>query len=190
MDKKQKEGTRAISHYFKFINPEMIVDFLDIQEGMKVADFGCGTGYFTFAFAQKVGSAGIVYSIDVRKEKLEVIESSFRALGIKNIVVKRANLESKKGTGLRSASLDWVILANILFQNKKKSEILEEAKRVLKKNGKILLIEWRPEETGIGPERKIRVSKEMAISLTEKSGLKIAREIPVSQFHYGLILSQ
>jgi ubiquinone/menaquinone biosynthesis C-methylase UbiE len=190
MEKKQKGRVKEMSHYFQFINPEMIASSLDIREGMKVADFGCGTGYFTFAFARKVGNSGIVYSIDVRKEKLEVIESGFRMLGINNVIVKRANLELKKDTGLRSSSLDWVILVNILFQNKKKKEILGEAKRVLKKSGKILLVEWRPEQMSIGPEKSERISKKTVANLINKSGLKIVREIPISQFHYGLILSQ
>jgi translation initiation factor IF-2 len=51
---------------------------------------------------------------------------------------------------LQKESIDWVILVNMLFQNnnESKKKIMQEAKRVLKKGGNILVIDYIA--TGVG----------------------------------------
>lgn len=172
----------------KFIDPDKIISQLDFQSGMKIADFGSGTGYFTFPLAKKVGEQGVVYALDILKEKLETVESEAKLLGLTNINIKRVNLEKKGGSGLPDDSSDWVILVNMLFQNKDKGLIIEEAKRVLKNQGKILVIEWNGYATSIGPDKSLRISQEEIEELANKSGLGVLKKIEVSDFHYGIVL--
>lgn len=174
----------------KFINPDDVIGKLEFRDGMKVANFGCGTGYFTIPVAKKVGSDGNVFAIDVRAEKLEVVESQAKLFGITNITSRRANLEKEKGSGLPDASMDWIIIANMLFQNNDKDLVLAEAKRALKESGKILIIEWNEKDFPIGPNKKIKISKEEMIKIAEKNNLKVTKEVEVSNFHYGLILEK
>lgn len=172
----------------KFINPEYIIEKLELGNGAKVAVFGCGTGYFAIPVAKIVAPDGIVFALDVRKEKLEVIESQAKLLGITNMVAQRANLESEKGSGLPDASADWVIMATMLFQNRDKNAIFSEAKRVLKKTGKILVVEWNEKDLPIGPEQKIKISKKEMLEIARKNGFNATHEMEASNFHYGLIL--
>lgn len=172
----------------KFIDPEKITSDLNIEAGMKIADFGCGTGYFTFPMAKKVGSDGVVYALDILKEKIENISSQAKLLGLNNIVTKRVNLEREKGSGLASSSLDWVLLVNVLFQNKNKDAIIQEAKRVLKNQGKILVIEWQPLDSSIGPDKKLRISQEELVTILDRNNLGIISEPTIGHFHYGLVL--
>lgn len=174
----------------KFINPQAIIDQLEIAEGAVVADFGCGTGYFVFPLAKKVGETGIVYALDVLAPKLEAIESQAKLSGLTNIVAKRVNLEKDGGSKLENDSLDWVILSNMLFQNQHKDVIIKEAARVLKPGGKILIVEWKKEDSTIGPQNNLKITKEEATKLSEESGLKLEKEIAVSDFHYGLVLAK
>jgi ubiquinone/menaquinone biosynthesis C-methylase UbiE len=184
---KVKSRSSAIS-YGAFINPEKIISLLDFNSGMKVADCGSGTGYFTFPIAKKIGNGGIMYALDIVKEKLESVESQAKLLGISNIFVKRASLEEKDGSGLEKESVDWVVLVNMLYENKNKKAILEEAKRVLKKEGRVLAIEWNEKNFAIGPDKKIRLTKDNLEEIAKKNGLGIEKELEISAFHYGLIL--
>lgn len=174
----------------KFINPHAIIDSLKITVGMSIGDFGCGTGYFAFPLAEKVGQAGRVYALDILKDKLEAIESEAKALSLNNIIVKRANLELAGGSGLDENSLDWVFLVNMLFQNKNKKIVIEEAKRVLRTGGKILIIEWGAKNSAFGPVSDLRVSKNEISDLAITCGLSVIKETMVSDFHFGLVLEK
>lgn len=173
----------------RFLDPQKIIDGLEIKPGMTVADFGCGTGYFSFPLAKKIDNGGTVYAIDILKEKLEAVESQAKVLGLSNLVVRRANLEKNGGSKLENGSLDWVFLVNMLFQNSKKELVLEEAVRVLKKGGKVLVIEWSGNKD-FAPESGLLVSKDDVLRLAQGAGLEFLEEIPVSNFHYGIILQK
>ncbi|PJA87602.1 MAG: class I SAM-dependent methyltransferase, partial [Candidatus Moranbacteria bacterium CG_4_9_14_3_um_filter_40_7] len=79
---------------------------------------------------------------------------------------------------------------DILFQNKGKDKILEEAKRILKKGGRVLIIEWNKEDASIGPEKELRIFKETLVNLARKNSWTMDNEIEVGNFHYGLILKK
>lgn len=172
-----------------FLNPQKIINKLSIRKGMRVAHFGCGTGFFTFPIAEKVGENGIVYALDVLGSKIDLINSQARSANFSNITAKKVNLEEKEGSKLESDSVDWVILVNILFQNINKSKIIREAKRILKQGGRVLLIEWKS-AMPIGPEKRAVILKEDLTKVIRKHGLGIAEEIEVGDFHFGLILSK
>jgi len=172
----------------KFINPEAIVDSLDFEAGSVVADFGCGSGYFSLPVAKKIGEQGIVHALDILPSSLESVDSQAKILGLTNIHAVRANLEKEGGSKLADNSCDWVIMKCILFRNKNKIAILSEAQRVLKSQGKVLLIEWNMNDSSIGPAKSLRISKEALTDIIQKSELGILNEIAVSNFHYGLIL--
>jgi len=174
----------------KFIDPSAVIAQMDLKQGETIADFGCGTGYFSIPLAQKIGEEGKVYSLDVVPEKLEAVESQAKTLGLTNLIVQRVNLENKEGSKLKAESIDWVIMKDVLFQNNEKNNMLEEAKRVLKPGGKVLLVEWKTEDTAIGPDQEIRISKEKALELINKCELGIEKEIAAGDFHYGYILTK
>jgi len=168
-----------------FLEPEKVLKQVNIQKTMKVADFGCGHGYFSIPLAKLVGQ-GQVYALDVLKEALESIRSKAELEKITNIQTLRGNLEIANGSKLEDNSIDLVLLANILFQSQKKPEIIQEAKRVLKKEGQIVLIEWIA-NTALAPKEGWLISKEEAQKLVEAEGLKFEREFEVDGQHYGLI---
>jgi len=171
-----------------FLNPQKIISQLKILPGMKIAHFGCGTGFFTFPIAEKIGKNGTIYALDILEQKLEIIKSQAKLTGFHNIIAKRVNLEKKEGSKIEKESIDWVIIVNMLYQNNDKSHIIREAKRILKKNGHILLIDWNSLDNNIGPEKRSRVSKKELIKITRKHFLGIQKEIAVGDFHFGLIL--
>ncbi len=171
-----------------FVDPVTIVRKLDLAPGLVVADFGCGAGYFTFEIAKVVGAEGKVYALDILPSALEAVASRTKTLGLSNIEIKRVNFEKLGGSTLPSGSVDWVILKDILFQNKDKEVILHEIFRVLKSEGKMFLMEWVPEDVPMGPEANMRISEEDARALVEKAGLHPENNIPAGDFHYALIV--
>ena len=189
--KQEKENPKAKPLFsFQFLDPRKIIGELEIKPGMFAAHFGCGVGYFTFPIAEKVGENGTVYALDILEHKIDYMRSQAKFLGFSNITAKRADLEKREGSGIEKEKADWVIIINMLFQNINKSKIIGEAKRILKQNGRILLVEWNSADGIVGPEKSSRVSKEDLIRIIRKHGLGIAKEIEIGNFHFGLILTK
>lgn len=172
-----------------FLNPNKIIEEINlIKEGMKIADFGCGHGYFAIPLAKKIGDTGKIYAFDILPEALEGIHSRMKLEGIENIETKRVNLEKEEATGLIDNFCDIVFIANLLFQTEKDELIIKEAKRILKKNGYLVFIDWKP-EVSLGPKGK-RVSQKEIKSLIEKLDLKFEKEFFTDNYHFGLIFKK
>jgi len=169
-----------------FLILKKIIEELDIKEGMEIADFGCGAGYFTISMAKAVGQRGKVYSLDVLKTALESVHSKAKVEGLLNIESIWSNLEVANGSKLENESMDLVLSANILFQSTQKAGIIKEAKRVLKSKGKMVIIEWRENQL-MGPSENLIISKNLAQDLVEKEGLKLEKEFPAGDNHWGII---
>lgn len=169
-----------------FMKPSEVLDKTDIEKGMKIADFGCGAGYFSIPIAQRVGKNAVVYAIDVKESALDSVRGRAKIYSVFNIETIRGNLEKEGGSKLEGGSLDMVLLANTLFQSKMKDSILNEAKRVLKKTGKIVVIEWNDSQS-LGPQSDYRISKEDLKKLAKKMSLVLEKEFSAGSSHYGLI---
>lgn len=173
-----------------FADPASIVKQLHVEEGSSVADFGCGSGFFSFEFAKRVGSEGKVYALDVLPSALEAVTSSAKSLGLTNVFPKRVNLEKINGSGLPPGSVDWIVIKDILFQNKDKNVILGEVARVLKPGGHALIMEWDPKESLVGPEKSLRISPEQLKALVEGVHLTVEKELSVGGFHYAFLIKK
>ncbi|EKD46821.1 MAG: methyltransferase type 11 [uncultured bacterium] len=171
----------------KFLDPSSILETLNMEKGSVVADFGCGPGYFSIPIAKVVGEQGRVYSLDILPQALETVASKAKNLGILNITTKRVNLEKENGTKLEDGSADWVILKDILFQNQDKNTIIREAHRVLKNEGRALVVEWNQKDSTVGPAREIRVPQVTLEKMFSEHGFIIEKNIDAEDFHYAFV---
>lgn len=174
----------------QFLDPEKILTQLNLHEEMIIADFGCGTGYFVFPAARMVGEGGLVYAVDIQKPMLSAIESKMALLGIRNVKPVWANLEVLGATKIERESVDVVLMIKILFQSKKHKEIFEEAKRVLKPSGSLLVLDWKKTSSPMGPGISLRVDKDQARAEAEEIGFKFVKEIETDPYHYGLVFTK
>jgi len=172
-----------------FLNPQKIVNEIGIiDDGMKIADFGSGNGYFSLPLAKKVGDGGKVFALDVLDESLEAISSQKRIQGIENIETKKCNLELEKGSKLLEKSFDIVWIANLLFQTEKDEVVIMEAKRILKPKGRLVFIDWKP-GVSLGPQGG-RVSPDDVKKLIENEGFFLERNFSTDSYHFGLIFKK
>ena len=170
-----------------FLNPAEAINLLPLKEGMTVADFGCGNGYFTLEMAKRLRPNGRVIALDIWKPSLEALAFRSKLEGLNSLIETRwANLEMPKGSGLDNNSCDLVFIANILFEVEKKETLVEEAKRILKPEGFLVLIEWEPDKL---PNKNFLfpIAKQEALELLEKFGFQIERELALSITHYGFL---
>lgn len=174
------------------IDPQLIIKKAGISDKMKVADLGCGAlGHFVFPTAKVVGKKGKMYAVDILKTILENIQKRAKQDGLDNIIeTVWTDLEIFGATKIESSSLDVAMLINTLYQSHKRVEILRESIRMLKKDGKLLVVEWENIATPLGPPAEERVKSESMISAAPKLGLKLEEEFEAGQYHYGLIFTK
>lgn len=170
-----------------FINPKQFVDEWDIRPGMKVADFGCGSGHNSIEIARRAGADGRVYAFDVQEEPLSAMKSRIAAEHIYNIEIRRADLELERGTGLADSILDFVVISNILFQTEDKEALVREAFRVLRPEGRVIVIDWDDSFASMGPPLNQRVNRDEVNGIFLNVGFVFDREVDVEESHYGLI---
>jgi ubiquinone/menaquinone biosynthesis C-methylase UbiE len=171
-----------------FANPESNVAALGLHEGMVVADLGSGTGAYTLLLAERVGETGHVYAVEVQKEFLSNIKNDAARRGLKNIEVIWGDIERKGGTKIKDSIADVVVVSNVLFQAEDKKGLIQEAKRILKQGGRILLVDWTSSFKGMGPTQEMIVDAATARHLFESEGFALTKEIPAGDHHYGFIM--
>jgi ubiquinone/menaquinone biosynthesis C-methylase UbiE len=170
-----------------FSDPIKNVEQFTLKLGSSVADFGSGSGHYSMALAMAIGDKGKVYAVDIQKELLERLKNDANQKGIFNIEVIWGDVEKEGGSHIKSEFIDAVVISNLLFQVPQKEAVAKEALRILKKGGRLLLIDWSDSFGGLGPQNDAVVSKEKAKALFESVGFVIDREIQVGDHHYGLI---
>lgn len=174
-----------------FLHPARAVKAAKIHDSMMVADFGVGGGFFTTALARAVGPRGKVYAIDINRNLLERLAPFADIEGLKNIEYVQGDLDEPHGSSLPDSTLDVVMMANILFQVEKKDMLIQEAFRVLRKGGRLVLIDWRESFSGMGPHKSAVVTREEALALsTRGGGFSHLEDLDAGTYHYGLILKK
>lgn len=162
-----------------------------VSEKQRLAELGCGNfGFFVFPLARLVGRQGKIFAVDILKPTLEEIKARAQKENSPQIETIWSNLEIFKGTKIETSSLDGALLVNVLHQSGKKIEILREAIRLLKRGGRLLIVEWKNTDSPLGPPPDKRVGLEALKNAAPKVGLEISEEFDAGPYHYGLILTK
>ena len=171
----------------EFLNPEEVLDQLELKSDMTAVEFGCGSGGFTIPLAKRLDE-GLVYAIDIQKEPLSALKGRIQLENIVNVRIIRGDVEKPEGSTLGPGSVDLVLIVNVLFQAANKNAIIAEVERVLKQGGKLLIVDWKP-KVSKGPEQG-RVSADDVKKTAEERGLKLEEQFEAGRYHYGLIFNK
>ncbi|MFZ3043890.1 MAG: methyltransferase domain-containing protein [Minisyncoccia bacterium] len=172
-----------------FSSPHENVLQLGLREGMKVGDFGAGSGHYTRAAAGVVGRDGKVYAVDVQEDVLKHIKLNAHAHHQGIISTVWGDIEKLGGTHLRDQSLDAVLLGNTLFQVEHRDGLLGEIKRTLKPGGKLMVVDWAGSYGGIGPTPERVVTEHHAEDFFISGGFHKVKSFRAGPHHYGIVFT-
>ncbi|TKK69957.1 class I SAM-dependent methyltransferase [Ilyomonas limi] len=146
-------------------NTAFAVNKMNLQDSDVVADVGAGTGYYTFKIAAKV-PRGKVYAVDIQDEMLRLLRERKQKEKAANVIVVKG---TDTTTNLPPDSIDLAIMVDVYHELQHPQEILQSLRQALTSKGKLLLIEYRGEDTvlAIKPLHKTTVAqlnKEMAVN--------------------------
>ena len=170
-----------------FTNPDKNIEQINIQQGDHIVIFGSGVGGHSFAAARALKGTGRVYAVDVREDILARLKNDALKQNITNITTIHANIESTGGTTIESNSKDIVIIPNTLFAYDDKPAILEKAYKILKNDGKLLIVEWRGSFGNMGPQQNDIVTQQQTTKLATNAGFTFTQNISTGTYHYGCL---
>lgn len=173
-----------------FLNPAYIIEHLGVSEGMRVADFESAGGFFARAAARAVGQGGVVWAVSANRELLKRLKNLGEAEGLANIEIIHGSIEKKGGSGLPDNHFDICLIANALFTAEHKLAVASEAHRILKKGGRVLVVDWKDSFGGLGPHKDHLVSESQVKEIFAEAGFSYERAIQSGYYHFGVILKK
>ena len=169
-----------------FFSPTETLKALGLRWDMAdVVDFGCGYGTFTIAAATI--TTGTVHAFDIESDMIAATREKAQRHNIPNIRFYQRDFVSD-GTGLPDASMNYVMLYNILHAEEPK-RLLSEAFRILRRCGILGIMHWNYDpKTPRGPPMAIRPKPEQCARWAEEASfLIVERLVNLPPYHYGII---
>lgn len=167
----------------RWLPPADVISRLGLLPGMKVADIGAGTGYFTFPIARAVGELGQVYGVDLQPEMLELLRQKLSdqdAYG---------NIRLLQGEASRlplpERAVDVSFYANIWHELPDHDAAFAEALRVSVLGGRIAILDWRDDCTPPpGPPQEHRIPEAAVVAFLNTKGCQKVASQPVGRYGY------
>jgi ubiquinone/menaquinone biosynthesis C-methylase UbiE len=153
---------------------------MHVKPEMKVADVGCGTGFFTIPMAKMVGNKGKVFAIDVQEEMIAILNEKIQKLNIRNV---ETFVSTEENIPLPNESVDLAFMASVLHELDDHSTV-KEVHRFLKPQGVLAVLEWKREETPFGPPIWEHLTPNQTREIIEKVGFEVKNTSPVGPYHY------
>lgn len=150
-------------------NTKLTISKLPINENSKVADVGAGSGFYTFRIANRVPK-GKVYAVDIQQEALNYINNKAEKQKVDNVITV---LGTEKSPNLPENTLDLVIMVDVYHELAFPKEMLENIRKSLKSEGKLLLIEYRGEDPKVAIKPLHKMTVKQVKKELEANGFKL-----------------
>jgi len=131
-----------------------------------------------------IGSEGVVCGVDVDDVALGELRAQAAQAGLGNIRVKLAAAED---ASLCERCADIVFIGIALHDFRDPFEVLQNAKSTLKKDGRLINLDWKKESTPFGPPVDIRFNESEAASLIERAGFNVVSIQDSGPYHYVIV---
>ena len=112
------------------------VALASLKKGEVVLDLGSGAGFDCFIASEKVGAKGRVIGVDMTAEMLDKARGNARSGGYKNVEFRLGEIENLP---VADNSVNVIISNCVINLSVNKKRVFEEAFRVLKQGGKLMV---------------------------------------------------
>ncbi len=146
---------------------------LEIEAGMTVCDMGCGNGFYSLPLARKVGPEGQVLCVDIQPEMLTFLRRRAEEAEVENLRPILGTLVDPK---LPEGTVDLILCVDVYHEFSHPEPMLAAMRRALKKDGLLVLLEYRAEDPAVPIKKLHKMSKAQVLRELEPNGFKLVRE--------------
>jgi len=157
--------------------PGRVVKDLGLEAGSRIADIGCGRGYFTFRLAKAVGKEGKVFATEISERSLKSVADRVKRDKLANV---EPVLSAATDTKLAPASADAAFICNVLHHvpKDKRLPLTQSIVKAIKPGGFFYICDWRF-DAKIQYDKGRRIPRAELVKLGVDAGFKLDAE-----YHY------
>lgn len=144
------------------------VEVLEVMRPQKNeiwADLGCGTGFYSIPLSFAVKK---VHALDISDKMITLLNQKIQLQGIKNI---DSRVSEENVLPLVDDSVDAVLMSFVAHELENPPNFFSEISRVLKKQGRLYVIEFVKQRYTLGPPMKERLDREQIDQWSANSGM-------------------
>jgi ubiquinone/menaquinone biosynthesis C-methylase UbiE len=154
-----------------------------------VVDLGAGTGFFAVRFAPFLSEGGRIYACDVSDVMVDWMRANLTPLQTKSVIPLKV---AENSIELPDGSVDLFYMINVYHEIAEPSKLLAEARRLLRPEAPIAIVDWKKQETSFegerhGPPVERRVEPEAVIADLAAAGLTDVRRHDQLPLHFFLV---
>ena len=153
-------------------NPLAAIEALGLKPGMVVCDLGAGSGYYSIRMAEKVGSKGKVYAVDIQPGMIKLLEKRIKDDKLPNIIPVLSTSSDPK---LPDNEIDLIILVDVYHEFDQPQLMLQKIRKSLKDDGRLVLLEFRKEDPKVPIREEHKMSIKQVKAEMEAEGFAIAQ---------------
>ena len=151
--------------------PGLVIDVLGDIEEKVIADIGAGEGFFARRLAPL---ADRVIAIEIDQRWIDYLDT-VRMTELPRQL--RPRLEPRLATPddpmLEDSEVDIVLFVNTLYLIDNRQDYLHKLLPALRGNGRIVIVDWKKEETEIGPLTEDRIGLDELTTMLERAGFTL-----------------
>jgi len=156
----------------KYEQPEKVIDALRLTSEMTVADVGAGVGYFSLRISPRVPQ-GKVLAVDIQPEMVQLLQKNIREAARTNI---EAILSTETDPHLSPMSVDLALMVDVYHELQYPEEMMSGIRRGLKRDGRLVLVEYRGEDPNVPIKPLHKMSKEQIMKEFPPNGFKLVEQ--------------
>lgn len=172
-----KGGCRRGGSSFRMHDPSIVFGELKLKAGDVFLDLGCGPGEYAIHASKIVGESGTVYALDRSESNIAELTQRAGGKGLGNITAMATDITGPLPIG--DACVDVCLVATVLHipdVTRRAEELCAEIRRVLKPDGRLVIIDCHKKDLRFGPPEHMRLSPEEVKELMGKCGFRFLSE--------------
>lgn len=166
--------------------PREVVRALAIRPGMRVADLGAGTGYFSRHLSAAVGPAGTVFAVDTEPNLVAHVRERAEKEKTPNVVPILASLDNPR---LPVESADLILIVDTFHHLDDRLVYARNLRRFLRPGGRVAIIEWQTRELPVGPPADHKLPRAEVMEEMTAAGYELVAEPDVLPYQYFVIFA-
>ena len=171
----------------KWQKPAEVIKKLGNLQDKKVMDIGSGTGYFSFRLADQGAQ---VIAADVNEQFQHYIEQQKEKKNLTDhqIVTRKVPYDSPS---MQANEVDYALIVNTSHHVENRVTFFKKVWVGLKPGGKLLVVDFKKEETPSGPPLRMRLTaEEVKKELTEAGFTNFSTDAALLPYQYIVLASK
>ena len=163
----------------KQLQPELVVERLQLAADAWVADLGCGPGVFSLAFARACPQ-GVVLAVDIEPRQLDRLGEHLRAEELDNVVPV---LAAPDDPHLPPGRIDLIFIGDTYHHLEDRVAYMRALRRALRPDGRLALLEYKPGDLPVGPPPERKLAAGELESELEAAGWRVEARFDTHAYH-------